>query len=260
MKKISIITINYNTSNSILRTIDSIKSQSYKNKEWIVVDGDSNDASKEILEKNKSLFDVFISEKDRGISHAMNKGLSSCTGEIVIYMNAGDTFFNQTSLSEAMSLWDLEKYDWVTGSTTVHTEDGVKLYDRVHCGTDWESLLLHGCRIAHASTLVKTEILRRLNGFSEKYKSSMDYDLWLRLIKNGHFPQIINPTISIFYTGGTSSNLLRRYNEDKKTRIENGFSSPTRERSLCMIAYIKTTAGFLKRFRSFYKIKEFLKV
>jgi glycosyltransferase involved in cell wall biosynthesis len=260
MRKISIVTINYNSGITISRTIESILQQTYDNIEWIVVDGNSCDESKNILERNVINFDKYISEPDRGISHAMNKGIALCSGEIVVFMNAGDSFYARTSLSDIIYLWDYDRYDWITAGASVCSEDLVLLYERLPANSDWRSLLVNGCKIFHGSTFIKVSTIREFHGFSENYKSSMDYDLWLRLVGSNNFPQIVNLLVSIFYVGGTSSNLLRRYFEDQKSRAKNGYHFYMRECVLFGIACFKYLVRDLKRYKVIYKIKEFMGV
>ena len=95
MPKISIITICYNE-DRVEDTCKSVIAQTFKDYEWIFIDGGSNEKYLEIHDKYKSYMSVFISEKDSGIYNAMNKGLSFATGEFVVFMNAGDCFYDET--------------------------------------------------------------------------------------------------------------------------------------------------------------------
>lgn len=103
MNKISIITVVYNDKTNIGRTIHSIISQSYKQIEFVVVDGKSTDGTLDILQKYSHKIDVLVSESDRGIYDAMNKGIKMATGEWIIFMNSGDVFYNDEVLSNVFS-------------------------------------------------------------------------------------------------------------------------------------------------------------
>lgn len=94
MKKISVITVNYNNKNGLLKTIQSVINQpSFKTQiEYLIIDGKSDDGGINVIENFKESIDFWVSEKDEGIFHAMNKGLQKATGEYVIYMNSGDVF------------------------------------------------------------------------------------------------------------------------------------------------------------------------
>lgn len=98
MDKVSVVTVVYNDVKKIENTVNSVISQSYNNKEFIIVDGGSNDGTLEIIKKYDFSIDSFISEKDRGIYDAMNKGVSLATGEWIIFMNSGDCFVDNKVL------------------------------------------------------------------------------------------------------------------------------------------------------------------
>lgn len=94
MTKLSIITVTYNNDSGLEKTIQSVLSQTVQDFEYIVVDGDSNDNSKSIVRLHSDVIDVFISEKDKGIYDAMNKGVNVAKGEYCLFLNAGDCFYD----------------------------------------------------------------------------------------------------------------------------------------------------------------------
>ena len=94
----SIITITWNAHKTIEVTLNSVADQTYKNYEYIVIDGASDDGTIDILDKNRHLINILINEPDNGLYDAMNKGLNLATGEYVIFLNAGDTFYNNKTL------------------------------------------------------------------------------------------------------------------------------------------------------------------
>jgi glycosyltransferase involved in cell wall biosynthesis len=96
--KISIITVCYNAEKQLKKTIDSVINQTYKNIEFIIIDGASSDNSLELLKTYSSSINFWVSEPDHGIYDAMNKGLSVATGDYVQFLNAGDYFCDETSL------------------------------------------------------------------------------------------------------------------------------------------------------------------
>ena len=98
--KFSIITVTYNAAASIEGTVQSVISQKFKNFEYVIIDGDSNDNTKEILSDYKNHIECLISEKDQGLYHAMNKGIRASNGEFLLFLNAGDRFLNDSVLSE----------------------------------------------------------------------------------------------------------------------------------------------------------------
>ena len=98
--KISIITINYNNIQGLKQTLFSVLEQDYNNIEYIVIDGGSTDGSKELLRAKSDELFYWVSERDKGVYNAMNKGIAQSTGDYLIFMNSGDVFFNKHVLSD----------------------------------------------------------------------------------------------------------------------------------------------------------------
>ena len=96
--KLSIITINYNHKEGLLKTIKSVVNQTYHDIEYIVIDGGSTDGSKEYIESKQEYINQWVSEKDHGVYNAMNKAIRMAQGEYCIFMNSGDHFFSSQSL------------------------------------------------------------------------------------------------------------------------------------------------------------------
>lgn len=100
--KYSIITINYNNHDGLRKTIESVINQSYKDFEYIVIDGGSTDGSKEVIEEYTNHIDYWVSEPDKGIYNAMNKGINVAHGDYLNFMNSGDCFYNNNVLSDTL--------------------------------------------------------------------------------------------------------------------------------------------------------------
>ena len=103
MHKISVITINYNNVSQIRRTLESVSSQTYSNLEWIIIDGGSTDGSVDIIKEYESKITYWVSESDKGIYNAMNKGVQHATGDYCIFINSGDHFINAHSVEDAVN-------------------------------------------------------------------------------------------------------------------------------------------------------------
>lgn len=103
MIKLSIITINYNNVSGLRKTIESVKSQTFQDYEWIVIDGGSTDGSKELIEENKQYFSYWVSEPDKGIYDAMNKGTVLAQGEYCQFLNSGDYLIAPDTLAKIFS-------------------------------------------------------------------------------------------------------------------------------------------------------------
>jgi glycosyltransferase involved in cell wall biosynthesis len=125
--KISIITVVYNRANTINRAITSLRNQSYQNIEHIIIDGESNDGTLEILRNNLSNKDILVSEPDDGIYDAINKGLKLCTGEIIGLLHSDDFFPHNNVLLEVIEHFKEKNVDGIYGDTIYFKPDGCRL-------------------------------------------------------------------------------------------------------------------------------------
>ena len=153
--KLSVITINYNNRDGLQRTLESVFNQTCQDFEFIVIDGGSNDGSRDVIANYNSNIDFWVSEKDAGIYNAMNKGIKKANGDFVIFMNSGDTFCNENVLkncsSEINTDFDLFYGDayFITKNETVKVEYPDKLSFHFFtinslCHQAWYS---RGCRL-----------------------------------------------------------------------------------------------------------------
>lgn len=129
--KLSIITINYNNKGGLHRTIESVLQQTFNDFEWIVIDGGSTDGSKELIEQNSKHFSHWVSEKDNGIYHAMNKGIMKSQGDWILCLNSGDWLYESCTLEKVFAN-NYDGYDVVYGNMTAIGEEGkrVLLYEK----------------------------------------------------------------------------------------------------------------------------------
>ena len=129
MPKITIITIVFNNREGFIKTLNSVVSQTYKNKEYLVIDGGSTDGTLDVIKHNSNFIDYWVSEKDRGIYDAMNKGLAKANGEWVIFMNSGDVFSESDVLSKIFDSTIIENVDLIYSD--YYTEgDGLKILNK----------------------------------------------------------------------------------------------------------------------------------
>ena len=114
---ITIITINFNNQNGLQKTMDSVFRQTNKDFQYIVIDGGSSDGSKELIERNQSKINHWVSEPDNGIYHAMNKGIEKATGEYLLFLNSGDELINELVVEKVTPLLHTE--DIISGNLIV---------------------------------------------------------------------------------------------------------------------------------------------
>lgn len=209
-KKLSIITVCYNEPN-LEKTCESIINQTWQNFEWIVIDGGSNETTQKIWDKYKYRIDKFISEPDNGIYNASNKGLKLASGEYVIFMNAGDVFFDKDVLSFYNFFSDNNKADVYYGETEF-------LYGRKVVSHDYISRSPHNMtksffissNICTQSVFIKKSLFEEQGMFNEDYKIVSDYDRWIKFIDAGSSFMYMPIIVSSFDMNGLSNNL--KYN------------------------------------------------
>lgn len=213
-KKISVVTVVLNAEDLIEKTIRSVLSQSYKNLEYIVIDGDSSDATNDIIDKYKDKITTYLSEKDDGLYFAMNKGIELSNGDYIIFMNAGDTLSNKDVLLNLCETSDM-KGDVVYGDRYYIDRDKVELQKAKNIDTIFQRM-----PFGHQSSLVKRSILERYK-FNTFYKFAADYELFVKLYKKGHSFEYADIPISNFESGGLSESGIKPYIEVLKILFDN---------------------------------------
>lgn len=221
MKKLSIITITYNSESTVRNTIESVISQDRDLFEYIIVDGDSCDRTKEIINEYKDYIDIFISEPDNGISDAFNKGIGLAKGEFIGIINSDD-YYLPGALKKVC--------ENIKSDTDVLFGNGVRCYSNNEFKA-WYSnpdinALNYGMSMVHPSVFVKREKYYDFGCFNEKYKCVMDRELLLRFLKKGAHFQYLNDFLSVYSMGGCSDKNYFKYvvYEDGLIDIQNGAS------------------------------------
>lgn len=203
--KISIITICYNAGESIEKTIQSVINQSYPNIEYIIIDGLSKDNTLEIVHRYKEHITTIVSEKDKGIYDAMNKGLQQATGDYIWYMHADDQIHDKETLTNAFQQHNYE--DFVYGKTLMINEQGNErsLEARKPHPNDkalsWKTLR-NGMVIGHQSMLVKRAIAPL---YDLDYPLCGDLDWSIRCLKASKSVRDTGIYLSRFAEGGIST-------------------------------------------------------
>jgi len=198
-KLLSIVTINYNNLDGLNRTINSVISQSFRNFEYIIIDGGSTDGSKELIERFENSFFFWISEQDKGIYDAMNKGINVASGQWILFLNSGDCFFNENTLDSIFKNRRLNKYDVIYGSVAQIIKNEInEIKPSELCS------FFYKMPFCHQSSLVKTSLLKNRR-FDLQYKIAADYDLFCQMYREGKKFRIFNQSIAVFDDCGVSS-------------------------------------------------------
>ncbi|NII81333.1 MULTISPECIES: glycosyltransferase family 2 protein [unclassified Pedobacter] len=196
--KISIITINLNNKNGLLKTIRSVVNQTYPNIEYIVIDGDSNDGSKDLIFHSK--IHKIVSEKDTGIYNAMNKGIKLATGEFLMFLNSGDFLCTDTIVENVAKYISLKNYDIFFGDLNI-SGNRYKYPDQINLR------FLLNYAIPHPSTFIKRKLFNNdeLGVYHENYKIISDWTWFIdAYIKQYRFYRM-NLIVTDFDTFGISS-------------------------------------------------------
>ncbi|SIS44744.1 Glycosyl transferase family 2 [Kaistella chaponensis] len=217
--KISIITINYNNREGLERTFDSVFSQNYTNFEYIVIDGASNDGSKELIDQFSDKITFWVSEPDKGIYNAMNKGIDQVNGDYVFFLNSGDIFLNSNSLE--------------TVSKELHTEDIIYFNIQVvgenrefvkKCPQQLDFEFLYKGTLPHQSTFMKTETFKIVGKYDEKISIVADWKWFLVAVCNYNLKfRNVEEIISIYYLDGISADEKSRpiIKKERREILEN---------------------------------------
>ncbi len=221
MSKISIVTVVYNGEKYLEKTILSIINQTYNNIEYIVIDGKSQDATLDILKKYQSYIDIMVSEKDRGLSDAMNKASKLATGDWILYLHADDTFTDNMSLQKLINKTiENPLANWITGYLRFQDSNGQVFKEDLFYEISWKRMMVRNV-IRHQTTLVRLKPSVDI-GFMNKYKYAMDYNYFLRLwVKYGN-PLVINEHITDFRLDGNnlSSNFFGSLKDEMRVRTD----------------------------------------
>lgn len=199
--KISVITINYNNKNGLEKTLKSVTSQDYTDYEYIVIDGGSNDGSKELIEQYDGKISYWKSEPDKGIYNAMNKGIAAANGEYVIFINSGDHFYNEHSLSTGSTY--LSGEDIIYGN--LHVVNNESAYIKEY-SSDLSLFYFYHESLPHPATFIRRNAFKKVGFYDENLKIVADWKWFLIAICMHQISfKKINITISTFYSDGISS-------------------------------------------------------
>lgn len=172
--QLSIITINFNNGKGLRQTIDSVVSQIYHDYEYIVIDGGSTDDSVNIIKSFSDNIDYWVSEKDRGIYHAMNKGVAQAHGDYCIFMNSGDCFYDDMVLKNFV---DCELNEDIVVGKLISKESGQVLFAPPQRQLSF--YYLYSGTVPHQSSFIKTELLRQYP-YDESLKIVSDWKFFLQ--------------------------------------------------------------------------------
>ncbi len=204
--KISIITVCFNSKNTIEDTIKSVLAQTYKEIEYIIIDGGSTDGTREILERYKNKITKIVSEPDRGMYDAMNKGIGYATGEVVGILNSDDFYTNTTVLQKVVECFEDECIDACYGDLQYVDRDNASKKVRFwRAGTYRKEKVASGWIMPHPTFFVKRDVYMKYGVFNTNFKIAGDYELMLRFLSKNITMTYVKETWVSMREGGTSA-------------------------------------------------------
>ena len=219
--KVSIITIAYNSDETIEDTILSVASQDYPNIEYIIIDGASKDQTLAIVNKHSKSIDKIVSEPDKGIYDAMNKGVQAASGDVIGILNSDDFYANEQVISSIVKQFESSKADGVYADLVyVDRQDSDKIIRYWKAGEYQNGLFEKGWMPPHPAFFVKKSCYDQFGHYSLKLRSAADYELMLRFIRKeniqvSYYPEIITK----MRVGGQSNvSLKNRWKANREDR------------------------------------------
>ena len=214
MPKLSIITVNLNNREGLQRTIDSVVSQTFKDFEWIVIDGGSTDGSKELIEQYADHFAYWVSEPDKGIYNAMNKGIKVAKGEYLQFLNSGDWLCDNTALERCFSH---------AFTADVNYGDQYFVYPDRKQSSDFpreltfKFLFYHS--LGHSASFIRRELFE-IELYDESFKIVSDWAFFVKMMLGNKKFVKVDEIVTCYDTTGISSTNIELRSKEREYVIE----------------------------------------
>jgi len=222
---VTVITVCFNSVRTIERTIDSIKAQTHPTTEYIVIDGGSTDGTVDVLRRRDSDINMWISEPDRGISDAFNKGIALASGQYLAFVNSDD-WLEPNHLRTAVSELHRTSADYVFGDLELHDPNGQRLHFFVGDAGYRTRISHHMPFLNHPTVVCRRTAFDKIGVFDTSLGTAMDYDWFLRLHNAGgigHYsPQLV---AHMTLEGQSDRNFTSALREVREVSIRNGYPS-----------------------------------
>ncbi len=243
MNKVTVVTVCFNSEQDIAKTMDSVLNQTYTDFEYIIKDGNSKDRTNEIVAEYKTKFEEkgiafqHISGKDTGPYDAMMIGAKAASNRYVIFMNAGDLFYNEEVLEKIFKDKDYPGVGVVFGDAIMRGD-----YDALFKGDI--SLITHRMAFSHQACFAERDLILKYP-FEKRFKIVADYNMMITLYQNGVKFEHVDVTVCIYNMDGMSSkNYVPKMKEDSIIKKEHGLKNGTGSFGY----YVKLTEAYVKTF------------
>ncbi len=221
---ISVVTVVFNGEANLEQTIQSVINQTYDNVEYIIIDGGSTDGSRSIIEKYDSCVSYWLSEPDRGIADAMNKGLQLSIGDYFLLLHSDDYLLEPDTLERAVHY--LKDPSPICAFSLYFDYNGQR---QLTHPKPWNWRMNFKTSLLHQAVICRRDLFEQIGGFDAQFKIAMDYDFFLRAYREGINVRYINIPISVMRKIGVSAQtddatLRRRFLEEKTVHRKNSSS------------------------------------
>ncbi len=232
LPSITIVTPSLNSAGTIAETLRSVRDQRYEGPlEHVVVDGGSSDQTLDIV---RAAGLRYVSEPDRGLTHALNKGIAMAEHEVVGSLNSDDTYLDGALAAVGRAFAATPKREWVTGRCLIVDADGHEIRPGVSAYKDFLlrrhrfAVHLVNNYVSAPSTFARLSALRAVGGYDERFHYSADYDMWLKLGRRGP-PVVLDRPLATFRMAGDSLSLTgfeQQFREHAQNAREHGAGHP----------------------------------
>lgn len=228
--KISIITATLNSEKNLADCLKSVAVQTYKNIEHIVIDGGSNDKTLEIIKSSLSV-SKYISEPDKGIYNALNKGISLATGDIIGFLHSDDIFSSSDIIQKIADLFSGNIQGVYGNLVYISAENKTKIVRTWKSKPFNHKYLKYGWVPAHNTLFLRKEVYEKYGLFDISFKIAGDYDFMLSIMKSNqlnfaYLPKIVTRMRMGGVSTGNLNNLITKSKEDLRALKNNGFKFP----------------------------------
>jgi glycosyltransferase involved in cell wall biosynthesis len=221
--KLTIVTINYNNNDGLIKTIESIVNQTWREFEFIIIDGGSTDESLLTIEKYKNHINFWVSEKDKGVYDAMNKGIKLARGTFVNFMNSGDSYFSNSILKEIHQKFNSSN-SILYGDSFYFNDDGYDRIEKTPSKLNFAHFFTGG--INHQASFIRTELFSKYFMYNLEYKICSDWEFFIYVLCKKNEPyEHLKKTICNYDFSGISANPnnLDTYHKEREKIINKHF-------------------------------------
>ena len=231
--KISIITVVYNNERTIQEAMQSVLKQSYGNIEYVIIDGNSKDNTVNLINEYRAKLGYFVSERDKGLYDAMNKGIKACTGDVIGILNSDDLYQDSEVIAAVMEQFNKDpELDILYGDLVYVKSDDTNKIVRNWKSKEYYNRFFENANVPpHPALFVRSKVYKEAGLFDLQFKLAADYELMLRMFKKHNFKsKYINRLIIKMRLGGATNqsytNIVNQNKEILKAWKVNGLQAP----------------------------------